>query len=248
MLDIVNLSVSYGAIKAVQGVSITVPDGKIVSLIGTNGAGKSTTLRTITGLIRPESGQILLDGEDIAHMSPHDIVKRGISMVPEGRRVFSDLTVYENLMLGAYVRTDASAVRKSMEGVYTLFPRLLEREQQLAGTLSGGEQQMLALGRALMADPKLLLMDEPSLGLAPVLVQEIFALIKRINGQGKTLLLIEQNARAALTVCDYAYVLETGRIVMEGTGADLLRNDDVRKIYLGEGAGQDEFARVAKEL
>jgi branched-chain amino acid transport system ATP-binding protein len=234
MLEVVDLSVSYGAIRAVQGVSLKVPDGKIVALIGTNGAGKSTTLRTICGLQRPDSGKILLDGEDVSRLPPQDIVKRGISMVPEGRRVFPDLTVYENLSLGAYVRTDRAAVKESMEGVYALFPRLRERERQLAGTLSGGEQQMLALGRALMADPKLLLMDEPSLGLAPVLVQEIFALIGRINRQGKTLLLIEQNARAALTVCDYAYVLETGQIAMEGTGRELLNNDDVRKVYLGE--------------
>lgn len=234
MLEIFDLSVSYGAIKAVQGICLKVPDGKIIALIGTNGAGKSTTLRTICGLLRPESGRILLDGEDISRLPPQDVVKRGISMVPEGRHVFPDLTVYENLMLGAYIRANQGEVRKELEGVYVLFPRLKEREKQLAGTLSGGEQQMLALGRALMADPKILLMDEPSLGLAPVLVQEIFALVRRINGQGKTLLLIEQNARAALTVCDYAYVLETGRIVMEGTGAELLNNDNVRKIYLGE--------------
>jgi len=242
MLEILDLSVSYGAIKAVQNLSLNVPEGKIVALIGTNGAGKSTTLRTVTGLIRPQSGRILLNGEDITRLPPQDIVKRGISMVPEGRKVFADMSVYENLCLGAYVRTDVLAVKDSMEGVYGLFPRLREREKQLAGTLSGGEQQMLSLGRALMADPKLLLMDEPSLGLAPVLVQEIFALIKRINAQGKTLLLIEQNARAALLICDYAYVLEAGRLVMEGTGRDLLQNDDVRKIYLGEVAGQDEFA------
>lgn len=237
MLEISDLSVSYGAIRAVQGLSLTVPRGKIVALIGTNGAGKSTTLRTITGLIRPDSGRILLDGRDITRLPPQEIVKRGISMVPEGRRVFPDMSVFENLSLGAYVRTRRDEVMKSMEEVYTLFPRLMERERQLAGTLSGGEQQMLALGRALMADPKLLLMDEPSLGLAPVLVQEIFTLIRRINSQGKTLLLIEQNAQAALTICDYAYVLEAGRIVMEGTGRELLRDDDVRKIYLGEVIG-----------
>jgi branched-chain amino acid transport system ATP-binding protein len=180
---------------------------------------------------------VLLDGEDISRFPPQDIVKRGISMVPEGRHVFSDLTVYENLMLGAYLRTDQAAVREELRRVYELFPRLKERERQLAGTLSGGEQQMLALGRALMADPRVLLMDEPSLGLAPVLVQEIFALIGSIHRQGKTLLLIEQNARAALSICDYAYVIETGRIAMEGTGDELLDNDDVRKIYLGEVAG-----------
>jgi branched-chain amino acid transport system ATP-binding protein len=239
MLEISGLSVSYGAIQAVQGIDLSVPDGKIVALVGTNGAGKSTTLRTICGLLRPDRGKILLDGEDITRLPPQEIVKRGISMVPEGRKVFSDLTVYENLSLGAYVRTSQAAVKESMDGVYGLFPRLKERERQLAGTLSGGEQQMLALGRGLMADPRLLLLDEPSLGLAPVLVQEIFALIKRINGQGKTLLLIEQNARAALTVCDYAYVLETGRIAIEGTGKELLSNDDVRKVYLGEAVSKD---------
>ena len=236
MLEIRDLSISYGSIRAVQGLSLTVPDGKIVALIGTNGAGKSTTLRTICGLRRPDSGSILFDGEDITLLRTQDIVRRGISMVPEGRKVFPDLTVYENLTLGAYQRTSQARVRASMEEVFSLFPRLKERGRQLAGTLSGGEQQMLALGRALMADPRLLLMDEPSLGLAPVLVQEIFELLVRINNQGKTLLLIEQNARAALNVCDYAYVLETGRIAMEGTGHDLLRDDNVRRIYLGEAA------------
>ncbi|MEX0974639.1 MAG: ABC transporter ATP-binding protein [Bacillota bacterium] len=236
MLEIRDLSISYGSIRAVQGLSLTVPDGKIVALIGTNGAGKSTTLRTICGLRRPDSGSILFDGEDITLLRTQDIVRRGISMVPEGRKVFPDLTVYENLTLGAYQRTSQAKVRASMEEVFSLFPRLKERGRQLAGTLSGGEQQMLALGRALMADPRLLLMDEPSLGLAPVLVQEIFELLVRINNQGKTLLLIEQNARAALNVCDYAYVLETGRIAMEGTGHDLLRDDNVRRIYLGEAA------------
>ncbi|HHY44794.1 MAG TPA: ABC transporter ATP-binding protein [Firmicutes bacterium] len=235
MLEIIDLHVSYGAIKAVQGISLKVPEGKIIALIGTNGAGKSTTLRTICGLLKPESGRILLEGQDITGLPTKDIVRRGISMVPEGRHVFPDLTVYENLMLGAYIRTDRKEIEEELEEVYRLFPRLKERSQQLAGTLSGGEQQMLALGRALMADPKVLLMDEPSLGLAPVLVQEIFSLIRRIHERGKTLLLIEQNARAALTLAHYAYVLETGRIVMEGTGADLLKNDEVRRIYLGEG-------------
>lgn len=235
MLEIIDLHVSYGAIKAVQGISLKVPEGKIIALIGTNGAGKSTTLRTICGLLKPESGRILLEGQDITGLPTKDIVRRGISMVPEGRHVFPDLTVYENLMLGAYTRTGRKEIEEELEEVYRLFPRLKERSQQLAGTLSGGEQQMLALGRALMADPKVLLMDEPSLGLAPVLVQEIFSLIRRIHERGKTLLLIEQNARAALTLAHYAYVLETGRIVMEGTGADLLKNDEVRRIYLGEG-------------
>jgi len=235
MLEIKELSVSYGAIEAVQNISLMVPPRAIVALIGTNGAGKSTTLRTICGLIRPKSGQINFEGADITRLPPQDIVKLGISMVPEGRKVFTDLTVHENLILGAYLRNDKEQVAHAMDEVFSLFPRLKERQRQLAGTLSGGEQQMLAVGRALMADPKLLLMDEPSLGLAPVLVKEIFSLIRDINKRGKTLLLIEQNARAALTVADYAYVLEAGRIVMEGTGADLLQNDEVRKIYLGEG-------------
>jgi len=235
MLEIKELSVSYGAIEAVQSISLRVPPQSIVALIGTNGAGKSTTLRTICGLIRPKSGHINFEGTDVTRLPPQDIVKLGISMVPEGRRVFTDLSVHENLVLGAYLRNDRGQVASTMDGVFSLFPRLKERQRQLAGTLSGGEQQMLAVGRALMADPKLLLMDEPSLGLAPVLVKEIFSLIRDINKRGKTLLLIEQNARAALTVADYAYVLEAGRIVMQGTGKDLLQNDEVRKIYLGEG-------------
>ncbi len=235
MLEIKDLSVSYGAIEAIQSISLRVPPQSIIALIGTNGAGKSTTLRTICGLLRPKSGQISFEGTNITRLPPQDIVKLGISMVPEGRRVFTDLTVHENLILGSYLRNDREQVAHTMDEVFSLFPRLRERQKQLAGTLSGGEQQMLAVGRALMADPKLLLMDEPSLGLAPVLVKEIFSLIRDINKRGKTLLLIEQNARAALTVADYAYVLEAGRIVMQGTGAGLLQNDEVRKIYLGEG-------------
>lgn len=234
MLDIRDLRVSYGAIEAVKGVSLSVPRGKIVALVGANGAGKSTTLRTISGLIKARSGKIVFDGDDITNWPAQRVVKRGISMVPEGRRVFPDLTVYENLMLGAYTRTDRNAILQDLEAVYRLFPRLRERREQLAGTLSGGEQQMLAVGRALMSDPELLMMDEPSLGLAPVLVQEIFALIRRINESGKTILLIEQNARAALELCDYAYVLETGVVALEGPGSELLRDDRVRKVYLGE--------------
>lgn len=234
MLEIQDLRVSYGAIEAVKGLSLSVPQGKIVALVGANGAGKSTTLRTISGLIKAKSGKILFKGKDITNWPAQKVVKLGISMVPEGRRVFPDLTVYENLLLGAFTRADKAAIARDLEAVYTLFPRLEERREQLAGTLSGGEQQMLAVGRALMSDPELLMMDEPSLGLAPVLVQEIFALIKRINESGKTILLIEQNARAALELSDYAYVLETGVVALEGPGKGLLRDDRVRKVYLGE--------------
>ncbi len=234
MLELQDLRVSYGAIEAVKGLSLSVPKGKIVALVGANGAGKSTTLRAISGLIKAKSGKILFEGKDITNWPAQKVVKLGISMVPEGRRVFPDLTVYENLLLGAFTRTDKAAIARDLEAVYRLFPRLEERRGQLAGTLSGGEQQMLAVGRALMSDPDLLMMDEPSLGLAPVLVQEIFALIKRINESGKTILLIEQNARAALELCDYAYVLETGVVALEGPGKELLRDDRVRKVYLGE--------------
>lgn len=234
MLELQDLRVSYGAIEAVKGLSLSVPKGKIVALVGANGAGKSTTLRAISGLIKAKSGKILFEGKDITNWPAQKVVKLGISMVPEGRRVFPDLTVYENLLLGAFTRTDKAAIARDLEAVYQLFPRLEERRGQLAGTLSGGEQQMLAVGRALMSDPVLLMMDEPSLGLAPVLVQEIFALIKRINESGKTILLIEQNARAALELCDYAYVLETGVVALEGPGKELLRDDRVRKVYLGE--------------
>ncbi|MBE3519962.1 MAG: ABC transporter ATP-binding protein [Firmicutes bacterium] len=234
MLELRDLRVSYGAIEAVKGLSLSVPKGKIVALVGANGAGKSTTLRAISGLIKAKSGKILFEGKDITNWPAQKVVRLGISMVPEGRRVFPDLTVYENLLLGAFTRTDKAAIARDLEAVYQLFPRLKERRGQLAGTLSGGEQQMLAVGRALMSDPVLLMMDEPSLGLAPVLVQEIFALIKRINESGKTILLIEQNARAALELCDYAYVLETGVVALEGPGKELLRDDRVRKVYLGE--------------
>ncbi|HHY34914.1 MAG TPA: ABC transporter ATP-binding protein [Firmicutes bacterium] len=234
MLELQDLRVSYGAIEAVKGLSLSVPKGKIVALVGANGAGKSTTLRAISGLIKAKSGKILFEGKDITNWPAQKVVKLGISMVPEGRRVFPDLTVYENLLLGAFTRTDKAAIARDLETVCRLFPRLEERRGQLAGTLSGGEQQMLAVGRALMSDPVLLMMDEPSLGLAPVLVQEIFALIKRINESGKTILLIEQNARAALELCDYAYVLESGVVALEGPGKELLRDDRVRKVYLGE--------------
>lgn len=236
MLKVRDLHVYYGGIHALDGISIDVPAGKIVTLVGANGAGKSTTLRTIAGLVKPRSGSIEFEGKSILGLKAHKIVQLGISMAPEGRRVFPNLTVLENLKLGAYSRTDVRGVAEDLERVFELFPRLKERRAQLAGLLSGGEQQMLAVGRALMSRPRLLMMDEPSLGLAPVLVQEIFRVIQEIREQGNTILLIEQNAHAALSVADYGYVLESGRIVLEGPGKELLSNDDVRKAYLGEGS------------
>ena len=233
MLSLSDLHVHYGGIHALKGISLEVPANQIITLIGANGAGKSTTLRAICGLVRASSGTITFQGKDITRASTTQIVQMGITMVPEGRRVFPDLTVLENLYLGAYTRSDPG-VKKDLDWVFSLFPRLKERKAQLAGTLSGGEQQMLAVGRALMASPTLLMMDEPSLGLAPMLVQEIFNIIKAIHGEGKTVLLIEQNARAALQLADYGYVLETGRIVLSGTGKELLARDEVRKAYLGE--------------
>lgn len=236
MLKVRDLHVYYGGIHALDGISIDVPAGKIVTLVGANGAGKSTMLRTIAGLVKPRSGSIEFEGKSILGLKAHKIVQLGISMAPEGRRVFPNLTVLENLKLGAYARTDVRGVAEDLERVFELFPRLKERRAQLAGLLSGGEQQMLAVGRALMSRPRLLMMDEPSLGLAPVLVQEIFRVIQEIREQGNTILLIEQNAHAALSVADYGYVLESGRIVLEGPGKELLSNDDVRKAYLGEGS------------
>ena len=233
MLRIENLQVNYGGIQALRGISLEVPDGKIVTLIGANGAGKSTTIRTISGIVKPAGGRIVFDDKDLIGVEPHDIVERGVVMTPEGRHVFSDMSVLENLQLGAHTRTDEDAVAKDMEGVFKLFPRLLERKKQMAGTLSGGEQQMLAVGRAMMSNPKILMMDEPSLGLAPILVEKIFDIIKKIHDEGRTILLVEQNAHAALEVADYAYILETGQIVLEGPGAELARNDAVRKSYLG---------------
>ncbi len=231
MLRIDDLRVNYGGIEAVKGVSFDVPEGQIVTLIGANGAGKSTTLRTIAGLIKPAEGRIRLQAEDITGISPDKIVSKGITLVPEGRRVFPDLTVLENLKIGAYLRSDD--LTDDLNWVYSLFPRLKERSWQAAGTLSGGEQQMLAVGRALMSRPKLMMMDEPSLGLAPLVVKDIFAIIKRINSQGVTILLIEQNANMALHIADTAYVLETGRLTLSGTGEELLRNEAVKKAYLG---------------
>ena len=233
MLKIENLHVSYGGIRALRGISLEVPDGKIVTLIGANGAGKSTTLRTISGLVKADSGSIIYDGEELLGMPIYKILEKGIAQVPEGRRVFTNLTVRENLKIGAYLRNDKEQIEKDLEWVYELFPRLKERDWQLAGTLSGGEQQMLAVARALMSKPKLIMMDEPSLGLAPLVVKGIFDIIREINAQGVTVLLIEQNANMALKTADYAYVLETGRIGLTGTGRELLVNEEVRKAYLG---------------
>ena len=231
ILSIKDLKVNYGGIEAVKGISFDVPEGSIVTLIGANGAGKSSTLRTVAGLVKPKSGAIEFKGENITGKSSIDIVKRGITLVPEGRRIFPDLTVLENLKIGAYLRKDD--LKSDIEWIYSLFPRLKERAWQAGGTLSGGEQQMLAVGRALMSRPKLMMMDEPSLGLAPIVVRDIFKIIREINKKGVTILLIEQNANMALQTADYAYVLETGRISMSGTGAELLANEDVKKAYLG---------------
>jgi branched-chain amino acid transport system ATP-binding protein len=233
MLQIRDLRVHYGGIKALQGISIDVPEGKIVSLIGANGAGKSTTLRSIVGMIKHIEGSILYDGKEISSEKTINIVRDGVVMVPEGRRVFVDLTVNENLTMGAYAVKDKKIYEEDREKVFALFPRLKERIWQRAGTLSGGEQQMLAVGRALMSRPKLLMMDEPSLGLAPLIVKDIFNIIREINQSGVTVLLVEQNAKAALELSDYGYVLETGRIKLEGPGGALLNNEDVKKAYLG---------------
>ena len=234
MLKIENLHVSYGGIKALRGISLEVPDGKIVTLIGANGAGKSTTLRTISGLVKAESGSITYDGKELLGLSINKILEQGIAQSPEGRRVFPNLTVLENLKIGAYLRKDRDGIEKDVRWIYELFPRLEERHWQPAGTLSGGEQQMLAVGRALMSRPKLLMMDEPSLGLAPLVVQGIFDIIRAINQQGVTVLLIEQNANMALKIADYAYVLETGCITKSGTGAALLADESIKEAYLGK--------------
>ena len=234
MLEIKDLHVSYGGIKALRGINIEVPDGKIVTLIGANGAGKSTLLRTISGLVKAESGSILLDGKDIAGLAINKICAEGIALSPEGRHVFTDLSVLENLRIGAYLRKDKKEIEKDLEWVFKLFPRLKERSWQYAGTLSGGEQQMLAVGRALMSKPKILMLDEPSLGLAPLIVQQIFDIIREINNAGVTVLLIEQNANMALKTADLAYVIETGEIVLSGTGKQVLENPTVREAYLGK--------------
>ncbi len=234
MLQIKDLHVSYGGIKALRGVDIEVPDGKIVALIGANGAGKSTLLRTISGLVKAESGSVTLDGKELLGLPINKICGEKIAMSPEGRRVFSDLTVQENLKIGAYLRKDKKEIEKDLAWVYELFPRLKERSWQLSGTLSGGEQQMLAVGRALMSRPKILMLDEPSLGLAPLIVQLIFDIIKQINKAGVTVLLVEQNANMALKTADLAYVLETGEIVLKGSGQEVMANPQVREAYLGK--------------
>ena len=234
MLSIKNLVVSYGGIKALRGIDVEVPEGKIVTLIGANGAGKSTLLRSISGLVKTESGSISFCGKDITGLPINKICQQGIALSPEGRHVFSDLTVQENLKIGAYLLNDKAGIEKDLEWVYELFPRLKERSWQFAGTLSGGEQQMLAVGRALMSRPKLLMLDEPSLGLAPLIVQQIFSIMTEINKKGVTILLIEQNANMALKTADLAYVIETGSIVLKGSGAELLQDESVREAYLGK--------------
>ncbi|TCL45112.1 branched-chain amino acid transport system ATP-binding protein [Harryflintia acetispora] len=233
MLKVKNLNVSYGAIHAIHDVSLEVNEGEIVSLIGANGAGKTTTLSTITGLKKAASGEVTLDGQNLLAMPAPKIVGLGLAHVPEGRRIFAEMTVAENLEMGAYTRRERAEVQQSIEDVYGRFPRLKERYRQVAGTLSGGEQQMLAIGRALMSRPKILLMDEPSMGLSPLLVKEIFAIIGEVNASGVTVLLVEQNAKMALSIANRAYVLETGRVVMEGDAKELMGNSEIKKAYLG---------------
>lgn len=233
ILEIEGLHVYYGAIHAIKGISFKVEPGKIVTLIGANGAGKTTTLSTIAGLIKPRRGKIVYNGQEIQGLPPHAINRMGICLVPEGRRIFPNLTVMENLMMGAYNRKDKNGVKQDLEWVFSLFPRLAERKNQLGGTLSGGEQQMLAISRGLMSRPKVMMMDEPSLGLAPILVEEVFEIIKKINKEGVTILLVEQNAVGALKISDYGYVLETGNITLEGHSKELLANEQVKKAYLG---------------
>ncbi len=234
MLEIKDLKVNYGGIEALKGIGFHVDAGEIVTLIGANGAGKSTTLRSIMSVVKPSGGNIFFEGEDITTMDTQKVVSHGIVLVPEGRRVFPNLTVLENLRIGAYLRNDKDGIEKDIKHVYSLFPRLEERHWQEAGTLSGGEQQMLAVGRALMAKPRLIMMDEPSLGLAPLVVKDIFSIIRRINDEGTTVLLIEQNANAALKIANRGYVMETGRITMTGSGQELLNDDSVKQAYLGK--------------
>lgn len=234
MLEVKDLHVHYGVIEAIKGISFEVEQGEVIALIGANGAGKTTTLHTITGLIRPTSGSIIFEGKDIMKTPGYKIVPMGMAHVPEGRRVFAQLSVYDNLMMGAYTRKDKNEIRENLHMVYERFPRLEERKTQMAGTLSGGEQQMLAMGRALMSQPSIILMDEPSMGLSPIFVNEIFDIIRRVSQSGTTVLLVEQNAKKALAIADRAYVLETGRISLEGDAEELMHNDAVRKAYLGE--------------
>ena len=234
MLKVRDLVVAYGGIEALKGISLDVPDGKIVTLIGANGAGKSTLLRSVIGLVKVKSGNVEYNGDTLTGLNSQQIVSKGLTLVPEGRRVFPNLTVLENLRIGAYMRKDEDGIAADIKRIYEIFPRLEERNWQMAGTLSGGEQQMLALGRALMSRPKLMMMDEPSLGLAPLVIKEIFNIIRSINENGTTVLLVEQNANMALKVAHHAYVLETGRIMMEGSGKELLENEEIKEAYLGK--------------
>lgn len=234
MLTVEDLHVYYGMIQAIKGISFSVEKGEVVALIGSNGAGKTTTLHTITGLLHPKQGKITFEGQDITKTPAHAIVQRGLTHVPEGRHVFPDLTVYENLKLGAFTLKDKKVIEENLRHVYRRFPRLEERAKQVAGTLSGGEQQMLAMGRALMSSPKLLLLDEPSMGLSPIFVNEIFDIIQQVSSEGTTVLLVEQNAKKALSIADRAYVLETGNIALEGKASELMENEEVQKAYLGE--------------
>lgn len=234
MLKVTDLEVYYGVIKAIKGVSFEVNQGEVIALIGANGAGKTTILHTVTGLIQPKHGKIEFEGNDITKTPAHKIVSMGMAHVPEGRRVFAQLSVYENLKMGAYTRKDKNEIEETLANVYKRFPRLEERKNQMAGTLSGGEQQMLAMGRALMSHPKIILMDEPSMGLSPIFVNEIFNIIQEVSAGGTTVLLVEQNAKKALSIADRAYVLETGNIVLDGDAKELMNNDSIKKAYLGE--------------
>ncbi len=234
MLEIRDLEVNYGAINAIKKISFDVNQGEVIALIGANGAGKTTTLQTITGLLKAKSGSVMFEGTDILKLAPHKIVEMGMAHVPEGRRIFQQLTVYKNLTLGAFTRKDKKVVEESLNKVYEKFPRLEERKKQIAGTLSGGEQQMLAMGRALMSNPKIILMDEPSMGLSPLFVTEVFKIIEEIKASGTTVLLVEQNAKKALAIADRAYVLETGKIVLSGDAKELMNDESVKKAYLGE--------------
>lgn len=234
MLEVKDIEVFYGVIQAIKGISFEVNEGEVIALIGANGAGKTTTLHTITGLLQPKKGSIMFEGKDITKIPAHKIVSLGMAHVPEGRRVFGELTVYENLKMGAYTRKDKAEIQETLEMVYKRFPRLEERKNQLAGTLSGGEQQMLAMGRALMSHPKIIVMDELSMGLSPIFVNEIFQIIQDVSKSGTTVLLVEQNAKKALSIADRAYVLETGKIVLEGDAKELMNNDSIKKAYLGE--------------
>mgnify|MGYP002517668139 FL=1 len=234
LLEVKDLEVYYGVIQALKGISFEVNEGEIVTLIGANGAGKTTTMQSVIGLIPSKAGTVTYDGKNITHVPCHKLIKLGMSQVPEGRRIFQELSVYDNLLMGAYTQKDKKLIKETIEKIYDRFPRLKERKNQIAGTLSGGEQQMLAMGRALMCQPKLIMLDEPSMGLSPLLVDEVFTIIKELNAEGTTVLLVEQNAGKSLAISDRAYVLENGRIVLSGTGEELLRSDKVKKAYLGE--------------